>query len=76
MDIKFTAIYGEEEKEVRIYRPNGVPTGSYYVSIDNYNCGQFVLNGDTWNFYGNSLSEFTSDDIDAMRERILEYEGK
>lgn len=74
MEIRFTAIYGEEEKEVRIYRPNGIPGSSYYVSIDNYNYGQFVKYGGTWNFYGSTICDLTSDDIDVLRERVLEVE--
>lgn len=70
-DIKFTAVYGDETKEVELSNPLGGGSG-YHVYIDRYYTGTIIKRNGKWAGFFNpkSQDEFTSDDIMILGDII------
>lgn len=66
-DINFTAYYGDEIKQVRLWYDRW-GRRAWYVYIDKICCGYVIYGRDNWEVW--RCDELTRDDIDALVEII------
>jgi hypothetical protein len=69
-EIIFDAAFGNVTKKVNISQPFGTGGDQYHLTIEGFYKGSMWKLEDKWIFYGNAGNELTSDDIQALGERI------
>ncbi len=67
--LEFTAVFGEEHKEVCVSLPNGAPCG-YEITINNFCQGTLFKRDGSWLVYLNRRSELSGDDISILQDMI------
>ena len=71
-DITFLAAFGDHEKTVVLSKLMG---GYYHIYIDNHYWGQICLRNDKWVVLLQDPELMDADDMDAISDRIEEYEN-
>ena len=72
--IQFDAIYGDEAKKVTISKAPGGGEG-YHVSVNKYHWGVIIYQQGKWRCYGTGIDELSTDDKDALIERVTAFEN-
>jgi hypothetical protein len=68
-DINFLACFGDIDKEVDLKYLKG---GYYHIYIDRFYYGQIIKINDIWTFAPQNEGSLSSDDKDAILDRINE----
>jgi hypothetical protein len=71
--LKFDVPVGDSVENVWIHVPLGSGSNIWHININNYFCGSVIKREDKWRQLHINRHEFTSDDIDAIGERIEEF---
>ncbi|QTE37460.1 hypothetical protein J3L18_30920 [Mucilaginibacter gossypii] len=69
----FDIYVGDNVEKVWIHVPLGIGSDIWHININNFFCGSVIKKGNKWRQLHSNKHEFTSDDIDAIGERIEEF---